>query len=136
VRRLNRQTKTMNESVERPWTVALGCAIGLALFVWDIVSSISEQDTSVRIFFLAVAIIPVPFTLAAFFRRNWGRIVLAIIAALGFVSVLLLPLFGDDMAGLFEAEFVIYSIAEIAFIVLLFVPASNAWYRRSREAVI
>jgi hypothetical protein len=130
----------MNGSVERPWTVALGCAVSLATSIWDVVSWVSEPEVvesyGFRALLLALAVIPVLFTLAAFFRRNWGRIVLAIVVALGFVSIPLLALFGEKVAELLDAETVLYSIAEVVFIVLLFMPASNAWYRRSRRSVI
>jgi peptidoglycan/LPS O-acetylase OafA/YrhL len=125
----------MDRSIERPWTVALGCAVSLAISVWDVVSSISEEELVDSHYFLALlvamTVIPVIFTLAAFFRRNWARIALAVLTAIGLVSAPLFAMFWEDMAGPIDTETVLYSITELVVIVLLFVPASNEWYRRS-----
>ena len=115
--------------------VALGCAVSLAISVWDIVSWISEEELADSHYFLALLLamtfIPVIFTLAAFFRRNWARIALAVLTALGLVSAPLFAIFWKEMAGPIDTQTVLYSIAELVVIVLLFVPASNEWYRRS-----
>lgn len=109
--------------------------MSLAISVWDVVSAVSEEESVESYYFLsllaALTILPVIFTLAAFFRRNWGRIALAVITGLGLVSVPLFALFFEELAGPLDAETVLYTVAEIVVIVLLFVPVSSKWYRRS-----
>jgi hypothetical protein len=128
----------MHRSIERPWTIALACAASFAISVWDVVSSVSGGESIDSHFFLALLvaliILPVIFTFAAFFRRNWGRIALAVITGLGLVSVPLFALFLEEMAGPLDSEAVLYAIAETVVIALLFVPVSNKWYRRSRAS--
>jgi peptidoglycan/LPS O-acetylase OafA/YrhL len=124
----------MNRSASRPWTVALGCAVSFAISVWDLVSSFPDDEIVESHGFLALvlalSIVPVIFTLAAFFRRNWARIVLAVLTALSFVSVPLFAFFSEEAAGPLDTETVLYAIAEVIVVVLLFAPASNDWYRR------
>jgi hypothetical protein len=126
----------MNSSVERPWTVALACAVSVGITVWDVISSATDEELQESQLFmalvLALTVIPLVFTFAAFFRRNWARIGLAVITALGLLSVPLFALFLQETMGPLDAEIVLYSIAEIIVLVLLFVRPSNAWYRRAR----
>lgn len=124
----------------RPWTVALGCAVSLAISIWDIVSSMPDEEIAESPAFVAIVVslslIPALFTLAAFHRRNWARIAVAIITALGLVSIPLLTLFWEEMAGPWDAETALYTLAEIVVIVLLFAPASNEWYRHQPSAAV
>jgi hypothetical protein len=126
----------MNASGERPWTVALGCAVSLAISVWDVISSLNDEALQEsRLFMallLALTVIPFIFTIAAFFRRNWARIGLAVLTVLGLLSVPLFALFLEEAMGPLDAETLIYSIAEVIVLVLLFVRPSNAWYRSAR----
>lgn len=123
----------MNTDSSRPWTVTLACVLSLAISIWDIVGSVTDQELveslGLLAFVLALSVVPLIFTFAAFHRRNWGRIVLAVITALGIVSVPVLMLL--DAAGPVDAETVIYAVVDIAATGLLFVPTSSAWYRQS-----
>lgn len=129
-----RWARAMTEGVTRPWTVLLGCAVSLAISVWDIATSVSDEgiveSRSFLMLLLVLSMIPVFFTLAAFFGRNWARIALALLTALSIASVPLFGLVGEEMAVPLDAETMLYAFADIIVIVLLFVPASNAWYRR------
>lgn len=126
----------MNGGIARPWTVALGCAVSLAISVWDIANAVSDeeivQSRGFLALLLALSMIPVIFTIAAFVRRNWGRIGLAVITALGVVSFPFLMLLGEEAAGPLDAETMLYAFADVVVIVLLFVPLSNDWYRSPR----
>jgi hypothetical protein len=124
----------MSESGKRPWTVLSACVVSVGISVWDIVSSMSEEAELIDSgYFLALLaalmLIPLLFTIAAFFRRNWGRIGLAVITVLAFLSVPLFALFPEMGTLSIDAETVLYSVAEVVVLVLLFVPPSNAWYR-------
>jgi uncharacterized membrane protein len=126
----------MNTSVERPWTVALACAVSLGITIWDVISSVTDEGLEEAQFamalLLALTVIPFIFTIAAFFRRNWARIGLAVLTVLGLLSVPLFALFLEEAMGPLDAETLIYSIAEVIVLVLLFVRPSNAWYRSAR----
>jgi hypothetical protein len=125
----------MNEGATRPWTVALGCALSLGISVWDIATAVFDEEIveylSFLVLLLVLSVIPIIFTLAAFFRRNWGRIVLAVIAVLSVASVPLFGLLGEEMAVPFDTETVLYAFANGVVVMLLFLPASNDWYRKS-----
>jgi hypothetical protein len=134
----------MNANVTRPWTVAAACAVSLGITVWDIVSTVSDEELLTMKGFaaliVALSLIPIIFTLAAYFRRNWGRIVLTIITALALLVVPALLLIEMGVPALLQLEpgeqiidieIVLYAIAEAIVIVLLFMPASNAWYREA-----
>jgi peptidoglycan/LPS O-acetylase OafA/YrhL len=123
----------MNGSTTRPRTVAAGCAVSVAISVWDIASAISDEDLTETPDFLALllvlSIVPVIFTVAAFLRRNWGRVGLAAVTVLGLLALPLLMFVEEEMRGPIDAEAVLYAIAGVVIIVLLFMPASNTWYR-------
>jgi hypothetical protein len=125
----------MNTSVERPWTVALACAVSLGITIWDVISSVTDEGLEEAQFamalLLALTVIPFIFTIAAFFRRNWARIGLAVLTVLGLLSVPLFALFLEEAMGPLDAETLLYSIAEVMVLVLLFVRPSNAWYRKA-----
>lgn len=114
----------------------MGCAVSLAISVWDIANAVSDeeivQSRSFLALLLALSMILVIFTIAAFVRRNWGRIALAVITALGVVSLPFLMLLGEEAAGPLNAETMLYAFAGVVVIVLLFLPLSNDWYRRRR----
>jgi hypothetical protein len=126
----------MNTSVERPWTVALACAVSLGITIWDVISSVTDEGLEEAQFamalLLALSVIPFIFTIAAFFRRNWARIGLAVLTTLGLLSVPIFALFWKEMMGPLDAETLLYSVAEAFVLVLLFVRPSNAWYRSAR----
>lgn len=115
----------------------MACAVSLAVCTWDIAWVISDEEVFESRSFLAVLLalntIPLVFTFAAFFKRNWGRIILAVITALGALALPFVMLLGEEAGGgPLDAETVLYSLAEVTVIVLLFAPASNRWYRRPR----
>lgn len=126
-----------NESPKPPWTVALACAVSLAVCIWDITAAVSDEEVFESRSFLAILLalntIPLVFTFAAFFRRNWGRIVLTVITALGALTLPFVMLSGEQAGDVpVDVEAVLYSLAEVTVIVLLFAPRSNSWYRRPR----
>lgn len=126
----------MNEVVTRPWTVVLGCAMSLAISLWDVATSLSDKEIvesrTFLLLLLVLSMIPVIFTLAAFFRRNWARVVLGVLTALSIASIPLFKLLDEEMAVPLNAETVLRALADVLVIVFLFLPASNAWYRRTR----
>jgi hypothetical protein len=126
----------MNQNNTRPGAVLLACVVSLAILVWDVISTVADGELLETPVFLALALvlimIPLVFTVAAFLRRNWGRIVLAVMSVLGVVSFPLLlwlqrDLVADTAASLVQSA--LYAAAEALVAVLLFLPASNAWYR-------
>jgi hypothetical protein len=127
----------MNGSVTRPWTVTTGCAISITIFVWNFVSAGSDELLAemggllalLLPLLLALGIVPMIFTIAAFFRRNWGRIGLVVIAALDVLAVPFVMHLEQEMVEPIDAETVLYAIAGVLAVVLLFMPASNEWYR-------
>lgn len=124
----------MNESPKPPWTVWLACAASLAVCIWDIAWLVSDEEAVESMSFLAVLLvlnaIPVVFTFAAFLKRNWGRLSLAVITVLG-ASTLPFVMFSEGGEPI-DTETVVYSLTEVAIVVLLFVPVSNKWYRKPR----
>lgn len=124
-------------SGERPWTVTTGCAISIAILVWNLVSAVSDELLAemggllalLMVLLLALGVVPMIFTIAAFFRRNWGRIGLAVMTALGVLAVPFVMHLGQEMVETIDAETVLYAIADVVAVVFLFMPASNEWYR-------
>lgn len=126
----------MNQDNIRPWTVVLACVTSLAISAWDIVSAVGDDELLAPpgfvTLYIFMSLIPFGLTVASFLRRNWGRIALAAMTALGALSFPLLLLFQRDLivdttASLVEGA--LYGLAEAVVAVLLFLPASNAWYR-------
>ena len=131
-----RESIAMSENRRPPWAVSLACAISLSVCIWDIALVVLDKEliesAGFLIALLALNMIPLVFTLAAFVRRNWGRIVLVVLTALGALTLPFVMLSADHAYGTVDAETVLYTFAEVTIIVLLFVPASNRWYRKPR----
>jgi hypothetical protein len=89
----------MNENRIPPWTVSLGCAVSLAVCIWDIAWAVSDEEVFDSRSFLAIL--------------------------LGASTLPLAVLFEEEVAGSVDAETVLYSLAEIIVLVLLFARASN-----------
>jgi len=111
----------------------LACAVSVALSVWDTTATLSDEEVresrSLLALLLTLYMIPPILTVAAFLRRNWGRIALATVTALGLLSTPLFIFLWDEIAGPLDAETLLYSLADGIVILLLFLPLSNAWYR-------
>src|SRR5262245_43831820 len=124
----------MDEPLTRPWTVTLGCALSVAICAWDIVDIAADPELLESVGWLALIltlpVLPLIFTTAAFLRRKWGRIVMAVIAALGVVCVPVLMLL--ETGGPVDGETVLYAVVDVGAVVLLYLPLSNAWYRQPR----
>jgi hypothetical protein len=126
----------MNSSMTRPWTVTLGCALSLGISGWDIATAVSVEELIAPPGFvtslLLVSMFPIIFAVAAFLRRNWGRLLLAAMAALEILSIPLFAAWGEEAAGSIDMENMLYTSAAAAVVVLMFLPESNDWYRRPR----
>jgi hypothetical protein len=127
-------------STSRPWPVASACALSLAVSVWDVASAISHEDVvgspGLLVLILALTLVPVLLTVAAFLQQNWARIILAVISTFGILAIPIIMIVGEETAGAIDTETVLYALADALLIVLLFLPASNVWYRaRSASGV-
>lgn len=125
----------MTVQVRRPWTVALGCALSLGISLWDIATTVSDEEIidsrTLLSLLLMLSMIVVISALAAFFRQNWGRIVVAVLTGLSVASLPLFGLLGEDMAVPLDTEILLYAFADLLVILLLFLPASNNWFCKS-----
>jgi hypothetical protein len=111
-------------SEERPWTVTLGCVINFALAFFSILLAAADTEVNAAAVLLITVFtaIPVTFTLGAWFRRDWGRILLAVITGL--------PLLVFEVTGkAWSLSQVVFLVVDLTVIALLFLPASNQWYR-------
>jgi len=128
----------MQTSASRPHSILLSCALSLALSFWDIGSTLSDDDITNDAEFstllLLFSVVPIVFTAAAFFRRNWGRIGMAALSVFGLLAAPLLMLVDKELVGPLDAGSLIYAAAEVVIVASLFVPSSNTWYRRARQA--
>jgi hypothetical protein len=129
----------MKQYDTRPGTIVLACAASLAISVYDFVSTITDGELlempEVLALILVPSVIPIVFTIASFLRRNWGRIALAVLTALGAVSFPALLFFQPDLVADTPGSLVqeaLYAVTEALVAVCLFLPASNAWYRTAR----
>ena len=122
--------------IPRPWTVAVACAVSLVLCTWDIVWAFSGEELEDVPYFLPLLValncVPLVFTVAAYVGRGWGRVGLLVVTALGVLALPLIMLLGGDWAQEMDVETVLYTVAAIAVIALLVLPASGEWYRRAR----
>ena len=126
----------MKEAVSRPRTVSLACALSFVLCMWDIGWALSgeglEDMPYFRVFLVALNLIPLAFTVAAYIGRYWGRIGLLVVTALGVLPLPLVIFFEKGWGQELDVETLLYSAAAILVVALLLLPASGAWYRRLR----
>jgi hypothetical protein len=129
----------MKQYETRPGTIVLACAASLAIWLYDVVSTVTDGELlempQLLVSMLVLSVIPLVLTVAAFLRRNWGRIALAVMTALGAVSFPALLFFQPDLVADTAVSLVreaLYAVAEALVAVCLFLPASNAWYRTAR----
>ncbi len=129
----------MKEQSLRPMAVAVACAISLILCLWDMVWAFSGDGTEdvpyLETLLAAVNVIPLVFTVAAYLGRQWGRIGLIVITALGVLVLPFVVLVGEgEWAEVIYVESALYTAAAVVVLVLLMRPASAAWYRSLRAA--
>jgi hypothetical protein len=121
-------------SNHRPYAVTIGCsvsllvsAIDLGLFGTEMLELPSGTLTYLFMFYALSSVLPIVAALAAYFRRNWARVLLLVLCAADALLV-----FGDD--GLAAVTMTLAALACIAA-ALLFLPMSNRWYHMEFQRV-
>ena len=108
----------------RPRTVAIGAGVCLLFSAVDLVLGWLQPGVTPGLMaFLAVSqALPIGAALAAYFGRNWGRILLLIL----WVGGMLLSAFIENGWSAISVAFAVITGVALA---LLFLPLSNQWYR-------
>jgi hypothetical protein len=110
-----------------PLVVKAGAAIEIAL---DLVilgwSSIEPRFTlPVFLLFAFYSAMPIGAAVAAYFCRNWGRVVLLVLWVIGAAVIHFMPMFSwPHIPGFFL-------LGSGVVLVLLFSPPANRWYRQA-----
>lgn len=120
----------------RPWTVALACAGSIALCAWDILTTLLSAELRSAPRFLAaivlLSMLPAIFAVAAFRRKNWGRLVTIALCAIGALALPVMWFFDPSLhadSPISRIESVLYALIELVIATLLLSPSSNVWYR-------
>lgn len=129
----------MKERSSRPWSVTGACAISLTLSAYDMFCAMSGEKVEDMPYLdealLALNLVPVMFTAAAYLGRRWGRMGLLAVTALGLLAWPLLMLLDEQWVQELGLEALLYSIAGVMVLVLLLLPPSGEWYRRAYAPV-
>lgn len=127
---------------KRPWPVTwavllgmLSLAAGTPDLVLDILSEDPEQPVdelypTLMFGFLALILGLIVFLLIMISRgHNWARIVYTVLAALGIVMAFFDLPASFQLAWYYGVLYLLTTLLDVATVILLFLPLSNAWFR-------
>ena len=125
----------MTESVQRPWSIIVACVLGICTSLTNLSVLLFHPESSLTAL-LALGwfdILLIGILVLAFLGRDYGRNLLLVFVGLwafAEFAYLVTPdsVFPSEDYGLLDWASV---LVFLAIVVLLFVPASNRWYRRN-----
>jgi hypothetical protein len=114
-----------------PVVVKAGAAVEVTLDLVNLAWSTFEPGMTLPLFlyFAFCSALPIGAAFAAYFCRNWGRVVLLVLWVVGAAVILFMPFFSWPNAPGF------FLIGSGVALVLLFSPPANRWYREEAEAL-